>query len=107
WIYRSLESTMEEQLASTLQTVLDADVAALHAWMKDHQNNAALLAGDEHLLPLVRELLAVAEKGGTKEARILALNQAKAQEKLRDLLKPRLETLDYHGFVLISPDSVI
>src|SRR5207237_1251240 len=53
------------------------------------------------------ELLAVGNKGGTKDDLIEALRKSEAQKKLRDLLKPRLKTLDYHGFVLIGPNSLI
>jgi hypothetical protein len=72
--------------------------------MNDHQNNAALLAGDEHIVPLVQELLTVATKQANPES---ALRNAMAQKKLRDLLNPRLKTLDYRGYVVVMPSDLI
>ena len=52
WIRTSVETAAKRELAKSLTTILDADVAALNIWMKNHRREAVNLAGD----PRVRKL---------------------------------------------------
>ncbi len=95
---------MREQRAADLNVMADASVSAVHVWMGEQRINAQFLADDEQLRPLALELLSVAHGTAKAERQLL---QAKAQELLRQRLKPRIEICGYVGFLVVSPDGVV
>jgi hypothetical protein len=104
WVSRSVEDAMRQRRISELNTILDADVAALRVWMIEQARDAELIAKDEQLLPDVQKLLS-ARTVGADLARTLL--QLPAQDALRARLKPSLELVGYWGFLLVSPDSIV
>ncbi len=105
WVNHSVESALRQQRIDELTALLNADVAALEAWMADEISTAKVMSLDERLLPLVQELLTIANdpKGG-RERTLVA---SKAQADLRTRLKPRLDLSDHCGFFLVSADGVV
>ncbi len=103
WVSGSIENAMLQQRANDLNSVVDASVTAVRTWMNEQEINVKLIADDPKLQPLVAELLAVGEGPGAERK----LLQSKAQQTLRDRLKPRLETCGYAGFAVVSPGGVI
>jgi tRNA A-37 threonylcarbamoyl transferase component Bud32 len=104
WISRAVENAMRERRVGELNTILDADVAALRIWMGQQTIIAEMFADDPPLEPIVQKLLAIerANKDSTRE-----LLQSPEQENLRRYLMPYLQRCKYAGFSLISPDGVV
>ncbi|MBM4073227.1 MAG: hypothetical protein FJ271_30540 [Planctomycetes bacterium] len=100
WIRATVEQAIRRQMTDGIVATHNADIAALHAWMKGKRNDARLIAASEPLLPLVRELLAL-EAGSPRLQQ--ALLNAKAEQNVRAYLAPRLTTLGYDDFFLVSP----
>jgi hypothetical protein len=100
WVNRSVEAAMREELAGQLTTILNADVEALRIWTKDQEAIARSLARMPALRPMVRELVALADR---PDATAVALLQSRAQAGLRTLLEPFLQNYGYVDFVVASP----
>ena len=104
WISRSVETAMRQRRAAELTTVLNADVAAVRVWMVEEAMNAEFMADDEHLVPMVTELLAAA---GDPTDPDRALVFSPAQAAIRQRLAPRLARFGYIGFTLVSPEGKV
>ena len=98
---------MLRQRANDLNAMVDASVTALCAWMGEQKINVQLVADDERLRPLVAELLAVKKQGGTNGTVERGLVQSKAQDALRQRLKPGIELCGYAGYIVVVPGGVI
>ena len=61
WVSRSVENAMRERRIDELNTILNADVAALRIWMVEQGVNASFIAKDDEILPPVESLLKTAE----------------------------------------------
>lgn len=104
WVGRAVETAMRQQQIDELKTVLDADVTALDGWMDNQRVTAELVATDQGLQSIVRELLTAAE--GAADARH-DLIQSDTQRKLRARLAQPLRLGDFVGFVLISSGGFV
>jgi hypothetical protein len=104
WVDRSVEAAMREQRATDLNVMVDASVKAIRVWMGEQKINVELVAADEQLRPLVKELLRL---GGSSTMRERQLLQADAQQALRDRLDPRVKVCGYVGFIVVSPDGIL
>jgi hypothetical protein len=104
WVSRSVENAMRERRIDELNTILQADITALRIWMVEQGVDANFIAKDDGILPMVESLLKTAKDSSSVER---ALMQSKAQDELRAYLKPELESGNYSGFFLISPEGVI
>ncbi len=104
WVHRVVESAMRDQRATDLNVMVDASATAVRVWMGEQRINVDLVAADDELRPLVRELLLLAD-GSPKAARQLV--QAKAQDTLRLHLKPKLKIIGYVGYVVASPGGMV
>jgi eukaryotic-like serine/threonine-protein kinase len=104
WVSRSVENAMRERRIDELNTILNADVAALRIWMVEQGVDASFIAKDDGILPAVESLLKTASDSSNLER---ALTQSKAQDELRARLKPQIEMCHYQGFFLVSPDAVV
>lgn len=117
-VKRSVEDALQQQRVEELNTILDADLAALHVWMDHQRATAELFAQDEQLRPLVQELVAPAPSGPatapdpgfdheTERRLAQAKAQAKAQAAIRSRLHDRLKERGYIGFVMVTPAGVV
>lgn len=104
WVERAVSQAMRQQRIGELTTILNADVAALRAWMTDQASTTELIARDDQLQPLVRELLEV-NNGKPDLAR--RLTQAPAQATLRTRLADRMKRWSFSGFAIVAPDGVL
>lgn len=102
WIRTAVERSIRQQMTDGIVATHNADITALHVWMKSNRNDARLLASSERLLPLVRDLLDLEANSPRLE---LALLQSKAEKDLREYLWPRLKSLGYDDFFIVSPES--
>lgn len=104
WVERAVSQAMRQQRIGELTTILNADVAALRAWMNEQANTTDLLARDEQLLPLINELLAV-DNGKPDLARRLI--QSPAQAALRARLADRMKRWGFSGFAVVQPNGTL
>ena len=103
WVHHAVENAMREQRREALEAILDTEVAGIKIWMAEQRINAELLARDDTLAPLVRELIAAADSGDDA-ARQLVL--AKAQTALRGQEDP-VRISGYHGFYIFAPNGLV
>jgi hypothetical protein len=102
--YRSLRATMQAQLGSQLQTILDANVTALRIWAADQKAAALAHASDPTLVALAGELREVARRAEDPRA---ALLDSPAQRALSGRLADLARTYGHPGFGLIDPGSLV
>jgi hypothetical protein len=98
--FRTLEADTKAQLASQLQTILEADVTALRVWVETHRSVVEVVAQDPRVGALVVDLAAVARS--RSEPREALLRSPELAE-LRELLGPTLRAHGYLGFAVIDP----
>lgn len=99
WVNSSVENAMSKQRVDALTTILEADVAALQAWMSHQRHMVELIGRDEQLLPEARELLALRPDE--------SLLKAKAQQSLRTRLKKPIQEGGFVGYLVVSPAGVV
>src|SRR5262249_31093501 len=104
WVHHSVENAMRDQRAIDLNAMVDASAKAVTVWMGEQRVNVALISQDDQLVPMVTELLPLAD-GTPMAARRLV--QAKAQESLRARLTPKLQITGYVGFFVVSRDGIV
>ncbi|HEV3258900.1 MAG TPA: serine/threonine protein kinase [Gemmataceae bacterium] len=101
WIRGTVEEAMKAKMAGELQTVLNADVAALEVWFKSQIANAQTVAGDARVHKAIAPLLELAKQ---KAPDAVLLGSPHVAE-LRDYLKPMLDAQGYLGFMAVAPDG--
>jgi len=101
--YRQLAASETQQIASRLESVRDTSVAALRMWAREKRAQVEVYASDPRVIEYTGELLRVMR---TAEDPAVALSEAPAQQRLRQLLSPALEKYRIRGFVAASPSSL-
>jgi hypothetical protein len=104
WVRDAVENGTKEKLASDLQTILNADVAALHIWLDSQEATAQALADDDRVRKLIGQLVKQANQPDTTATAFL---QSPILAELRAGLEPWLQTEDYAGFVVIDSNLKI
>ncbi len=99
WAYHTLERSMQNLVRDEVETVLQANIAALEQWADAQRSAAEFSANHPATRRLVGELAQLADRG-TATARTLL--GARAQQELRDRLDPAAAQFGYGGWVLIS-----
>ncbi len=90
---------MKTELSGRLQTLLNADVAALQLWISQKESDAKAFVAD----PPVREaILGLAEQAKQPGISQSALAQSQAARALQLALKPLLESHKYLDYVVIG-----
>ncbi len=102
WVRSRMESTMMTQLASELQTVLNADVAALRVWLGAHQSNARTLGVQSRVIATASELTDLVKTSGPSSATLMASSQFR---ELQEYFKPVLESQGYTDAVVFGLDG--
>ncbi len=100
FIVRSVvEESARETVANNLQTILDADVAALEIWLEREESLAEVMAEEPRVQKLTAELVALnQQKPDDREA----LLHSKALVELRQEFESELEHLNYLDIGLFS-----
>src|SRR5258708_6997267 len=97
WFLRSaVESRVEGERGSSLETILNADVEALRLWMRSQETAATAVASDPETIAICEKLIALSERPGVTQ---LELFQSPLLKELRDVLAPELKAHDYNGFI--------
>ncbi|QDT29042.1 Serine/threonine-protein kinase PknB [Gimesia panareensis] len=87
-----VETSSRETVADTLQTILDADVAALKIWLGREESLAEVLAEESRVRELTQELIGIEQQQPENRD---ALLHSKSLAGLRDEFRSELEHLGY------------
>ena len=90
-----VDQAIHKKLAAELETILNADVAALELWLESQESNAVAAAGGAETLTLIAELIAVADR---PDATAADLAGSPAAQRLAGQLKPWLSESGYCGY---------
>jgi len=101
WVRARVEGATRAELASRLQTLLNADIAALRLWFLEKESDAKSFADDVRIQEAIVELTQLDR--ASKHNPDLLTNSAPAQT-LQLYLKPLLEAQQYLDYVVISSD---
>ncbi len=104
FLFIAVERRLKDDTSSRMQTILDADVAALQLWMQAQQKTVQSAAVDEALVASTEKLIAIAATTGTTQLELL---QSPELKSLRDRLTPFSEAGGYNGWVIITPQQKI
>jgi eukaryotic-like serine/threonine-protein kinase len=104
WVRNRVEGTTKAELGRQLQTVLDANVAALRLWVVEQEYDAKSFASDDLVQGAIAELVTLAQDPDVAPA---ALIDSLPARTLRLQLQPLLEAQHYLDYVVIGPDNRI
>lgn len=104
WVRNRVEGTMKAELVSRLQTVLNADIAALQIWFTEQKFDVKSFAADTRIQGAIEELAALAQ---TPNVTTAALANSPPAQTLRTHLQSLLEAQHYLDYVVVSPDKRI
>jgi eukaryotic-like serine/threonine-protein kinase len=91
-------------LASRLQTLLNADVAALRLWFTEQELDAKSFASDVRIQQAIIELTSLSQTSGATHADLVDSASART---LQLYLKPLLEARNYLDYVVVGADKRI
>lgn len=98
-VHGSIEKTMNHNLKSQLQTLLDVEVAMVRTWLATHENNAESVAGDIETRELALELLRLVDNATSEEST--------AAGTLTRRLRPTLKSHDYDNFIIADKQTIV
>ena len=104
WAYRTIASDLRRRVASSLETMLVSDAAALDHWLSAQANLAAALVSDPRVQGQVADLIALARRTGGDAA---ALKAAPGQAGLRAIFAPVLARQGTAGYFIVEPGGLI
>jgi eukaryotic-like serine/threonine-protein kinase len=104
WVHAQVESTTRAELASRLQTLVNADVAALRLWFSEQQADAKSFAGDIRIRGAINELVALAQQ---RPASASILSESAPARTLQLYLMPLLRGQNYVDYVVVGKDRRI
>jgi tRNA A-37 threonylcarbamoyl transferase component Bud32 len=96
----AVERTMNANLQSQLQTLLDVEVAMLRNWLSTQENNALNAAGDIDVRRLAVEMLDQSDSADVSDP-------TDHTEQLERALRSTMKSHDYENFVVTDREKVI
>jgi eukaryotic-like serine/threonine-protein kinase len=103
WVRTRVEGATRAELASRLQTLLNADVAALRLWFSEREADARSVASDLAIQENILQLVEIARTDVSEEG----LVNSEPARKLALSLKPLLDAHQYLDYLVLSPDRRI
>lgn len=104
WTRDLVEGTFKAELAGRLETLLNADVAALRLWFSEQESNAKSFAADARIREAILALTELARQPGVTQA---TLADAAPARTLQLALRPLLEPQHYLDYVVVGADERI
>ncbi len=104
WLRVKMEGATKQQIAGTLQTILNANTEALRSWSVAMKSDAEDAAADDRVSELVASLIQQAKSSPQVQATLLMSPQLDA---LRTHLKPILERRGFNGFVVLDTNFTV
>jgi tRNA A-37 threonylcarbamoyl transferase component Bud32 len=105
WVRSRVEDTTREELASRLQTLLNADVAALRLWFSEKQSDAKSFAADVRIQESIAQLAELSRT--TAPASRKVLEDSAPARALELYLPPLLIAQHYVDYMVIGADRKI
>lgn len=102
---RAIESTMRENLASQLKTLLTIESAMLETWLEIHSANAESLANSSQLRECVYALIDAEDVEHPEGEQIQ--DEEDFRRQVDRLLAPELSSHDYEGYFIVDGDKRI
>src|SRR5208283_4233552 len=100
WLRVKMEGATKQQIADTLQTILNANTEALRSWSVSMKS----VAENERVRELVAGLIQQAKSSTQVQAALLTAPQLAA---LRTHLKPMLERRGFSGFMVMDTNFLV
>jgi eukaryotic-like serine/threonine-protein kinase len=104
WVRGRVEGATRAELASRLQTLLNADVAALKLWFSERESDAKSFTADVRIQGAIIGLLELAR---TNDATEDVLANSEPAKTLELYLKPLMEAHEYLDYLVLSPERRI
>ena len=104
WLRVKMEGATKQQIADTLQTILNANTEALRSWSVTMKSEAEDLAEDGRVRELVAGLIQQTKSSKQVQAALLTAPQLSA---LRAHLKPVLERRGFDGFIVLDTNFLV
>jgi tRNA A-37 threonylcarbamoyl transferase component Bud32 len=104
WLRVKMEGATKQQIADTLQTILNANTEALRSWSVTMKSEAEDVADDDRVRELVISLIQQAKSATQIQAALLTSPQLAA---LRTQLKPVLDRRGFTGFVVLDTNFLV
>lgn len=95
-LYRTVENSLRANVASQLQAILDADLAALDVWLNMQRHRAQDTASDPELAAAAEQVLPLAARDATD----VEIVHAPQQAALRKMLTGTMSGRGYVGFIV-------
>jgi len=104
WTRNLVEATMKGELANHLQTLLNADVAALRLWLSEKEADAKSFAADSRVQEAIISLSGLSTAPGNARAVLLSSEPAKT---LALYIKPLLPVQKYQDYIVVATNRTI
>lgn len=104
WVRNRVEGATRAELASRLQTLLNANVAALRLWFTEKESDARSFAADIPIQESIQQLVELEKNSEGTEEGLLNSEPAK---RLALYLKPLLEAHQYLDYMVLGSDRRI
>ena len=104
WVRDRLETSTRAELATRLQTLLNANVAALRLWFSEKKEDAKALASDLRVEEAIVQLASL--ERGSNDVPVDLLN-SDAAKALQDYFKPVMDAQHYLDYVVVGPNRKI
>ena len=104
WVRDRVEGATRAELASRLQTLLNADIAALRLWFSERQSDARSFAADVRIQESIARLVELAR---TTDATEDVLANSEPAKVIQLYLRPLLDAHQYLDYIVLSPDRRI
>ncbi len=95
----TLEDNLKREMVETLETILQADVAALKMWWRNEESAVSSVAANSTIESLTERLIAKAAQPNVTQ---LDLLQSEELKGLREELVPICEANGYMGWILVD-----
>lgn len=104
WVRQQVDGATRAELASRLQTLLNADIAALRLWFSERESDARSFAADARFQEAIVSLVELARN---TDATGDVLANSDAAGTLDRYLKPLLDVHQYLDYIVLTPDRRI
>jgi tRNA A-37 threonylcarbamoyl transferase component Bud32 len=104
WVRNRVEGATRAELASRLQTLLNADVAALRLWFSERQSDARSFAADLSIQSAIADLVELARTTDVTED---VLANSEPAKRLQLYLKPLMDAHQYLDYLVLGADRRI
>ena len=104
WLRVKMEGATKQQIANTLQTILNANTEALRSWSVTMKSEAEDIADDDRVRELAAGLIQQTKSSPQVQATLLTSPQLAA---LRIHLKPVLDRRGFSGFVVLDTNFMV